>query len=153
MESGWFVTFHKLKFERPIRPGVWTARLQLQDGHTIMERQFLVVPLTHEKMKTLENPRTINAARVTNSEEFPTSQSPEFLEWKQNVLKTGEGLEEWLDKLVAGFWSIEGVCRTNSEKDGCGYVRDCHTSTEWSTFSPDIKSDIAGLREDADRLR
>ena len=151
VESGWFVTFHKLKFDRPIRPGVWNTRLELLDGTAVMETQFLVVPLTHERMKPLENPPSVNAARTTSSVQSPVSESQEFSQWKENVLKTGESLEEWLDKLVADSWNMEGLCRTDADKDNCGFIRDCST-TDWSTYSPDPKSELGEVKQDG-RLR
>lgn len=151
VESGWFVTFHKLKFDRPIRPGVWNARLELLDGTLVMAREFLVVPLTHERMKPLGNPPSVNAARTGNSPQSPVSESTEFTEWKTNVQKTGESLEEWLDKLVADFWKMEGLCRTDAHRDSCSYVRDC-ADTDWSTFSPDPKSELGEVKQDG-RLR
>ena len=151
VESGWFVTFHKLKFDRPIRPGVWNARLELVDGTAVMETQFLVVPLTHERMKPLGNPPSVNAARTSGSPQSPVSETQDFLEWKENVLKTGESLEEWLDKLVADFWKMEGLCRTDADRDGCSFITDC-AHTDWSTFSPDPKSELGDVNQDG-RLR
>ena len=147
VESGWFVTFHKLKFDRPIRPGVWNARLELQDGTAVMEREFLVVPLTHEKMALMENPPSVNAARTSDSPQSPVSDTREFSEWRANVEKTGESLEAWLDKLVSEFWNTQSVCRTDADRDSCSFISDC-TSTEWSTFSPDPKSEFGEVRQD-----
>ena len=151
VESGWFVTFHKLKFDRPIRPGIWNARLELPDGTAVMEREFLVVPLTHEKMKPMGNPPSVNAMRTSDSPQSPVSDSQVFLQWKDSALKTGESLEQWLDKLVADFWKIDGVCRTDADRDSCSFTRDC-ASTDWSTFSPDPKSELGEVNQDG-RLR
>ena len=151
METGWFVTFHKLKFDRPIRPGVWNARLELLDGTAVMEREFLVVPFTHERMELMENPPSVNGARTSDSPQSPVSELRDFVEWRENVLKTGESLEQWLDKLITDFWSIEGTCRTDADRDSCSYIRDC-SGTDWSTYSPDPKSELGEVRQDG-RLR
>lgn len=150
LESSWSVTFHKPKFERPIRPGVWNSRVELKDGSAIMETRFLVVPLTHENMKVIDNPASVNAARVGNSQPEQNN-SRAFLEWKENVHKTGESLEQWLDKLVSDFWKIEGMCRTYARQDGCSYITDC-AATDWSTFSPDPKSEFGEVKWDG-RIR
>jgi protein xylosyltransferase len=150
VESGWFVTFHKPKLERPIRPGVWNSRVELTDGTTIMERKFLVVPLTHENMNTMEDPTSVNAARE-NDEVLKDSSPIKVQEWKENVRKTGKDLEQWLDELVGEFWKIESVCRTGVSRDGCSYVSEC-ASTDWSTFSPDPKSELGQVKWDG-RIR
>ena len=144
VESGWFVTYHKPKFERPICPGVWNSRVELTDGTAVMERKFLVVPLTHERMQVMETPASINAARM---DDLPKVESQVVLEWKENVQKTGESLEQWLDNLVAEFWKVEGMCRTDADRDSCSYIREC-ASTEWSTFSPDPKSELGEVKQD-----
>lgn len=146
IETSWFVTYHKPKFERPIRPGIWNCRVELKDGTPILDTKFLVVPLTHENMAAMDNPASVNAARIHDSEE-----SREFLEWKQNVQKTGTSLEEWLDKLVSDFWKLSAVCRTEANRDRCSYIVDC-ASTDWSTFSPDPKTELGEVRWDG-RIR
>ena len=150
VESGWFVTFHKPKLERPIRPGVWNVRVELKSGEAIMERKFLVVPLTHENMRPLGNPAAVNAARL-NDPHSPSIGAEELDEWKENVQKTGQSLEEWLDELVGDFWMIEQVCRTGAERDDCAHFRDC-ANMEWSTFSPDPKSEIGEIKQNG-RIR
>lgn len=148
VETSWFVTYHKPKLERPIRPGIWNCRVELKDGTAIMETKFLVVPLTHENMEPINNPLSVNAARVGDSQK---DGSQEFLEWKQNVQKTGTDLEEWLDKLVSDFWKVTGVCRTDANRDRCSHLVDC-ASTDWSTFSPDPKTELGEVKWDG-RIR
>lgn len=138
LESGWFVTFHKPKFDRPIHPGVWNCRVETTDGTAVMERKFLVVPLTHEHMQPMDNPPSVNAARINSAPE-------EMEEWKENVQKTGESLEQWLDQLLSEFWTIDDVCRTGgNEDDDCKAFRHCQ-DFKWSTFSPDPKSEIGEI--------
>ena len=148
LEANWFVTYHKPKFDRPICPGVWNARIELADGSAIMETKFLVVPLTHENMKVMDDPASVNAKRADDPHPM---EARGLSEWKENVKKTGESLEQWLDKLVSDFWKIEGICRTDSTKDGCSYITDC-ASTDWSTFSPDPKSELGEVKLDG-RIR
>ena len=148
VESGWFVTFHKPKFERPIPPGVWNCRVELTDGTAVMETRFLVVPLTHEHMKLMENPRTVNAARMRDAS---NAKSRAVIEWEESVQKTGESLEQWLDELVGDFWKIEGICRTHADRDSCRYIQEC-AGAEWSTFSPDPKSELGEVKKNG-RIR
>ena len=150
VESGWFVTFHKPKLDRPIRPGVWNSRVELTDGTPIMETKFLVVPLTHENMNVMEDPPAVNAARESDAVSADSSLT-KLEEWRQNVHKTGKDLQDWLDKLVSEFWKIENVCRTEASRDGCSYITDC-ASTDWSTFSPDPKSELGDVKWDG-RIR
>ena len=150
VEAGWFVTFHKPKLERPIRPGVWKSRVELTDGTPIMETKFLVAPLTHDHMNAMEDPASVNAARDSDAVSADSSLT-KLQEWRKNVQKTGEDLEDWLDELVSEFWKIQSVCRTDASRDGCSYITDC-ASTDWSTFSPDPKSELGEVKWDG-RIR
>jgi len=148
LEANWFVTYHKPKFERPIRPGFWNCRIELPDGTAIMETKFLVVPLTHENMKVLEDPASVNAKRADDPHPM---ESPESIAWKENVQKSGESLEQWLDELVGDTWKLEDICRTDSSADSCSSIPDC-SSTDWSTFSPDPKSELGEVQRNG-RIR
>ena len=155
LEASWFVSFHKPKVERPIRPGVWTVKVTLppKDGGTVlMQNQFLVVPITHENRKPLADPQAVNARRTVTIK--PSMDPKEFAQWRSNVSKSGAQLEQWLDSLVAKHWTIKGYCRTRTSKEGegvgdspkqCSWIPDC-MSTSWSSFSPDPKSEIGKIQ-------
>ena len=156
LEASWFVSFHKPKVERPIRPGVWTVKVTLppKDGGTVlMQNQFLVVPITHENKRPLSDPLAVNAKRTVTIK--PSMDPTLFAQWRSNVSKTGAQLENWMDGMVAKHWTIEGYCRTTSAsregqgtdppRKGCSWIPDCK-STSWSSFSPDPKSEIGKIQ-------
>ncbi len=151
LEANWFISFHKPKLDKPIRPGVWSVRIEMKDGTRIMQTKFLVIPVTHENTRPLTNPQAANARRANSV--HPGVDSKEFLTWRTNVAKAGSELEEWLDELMTGFWKLEDMCRT-SDLDGggqCSWLPEC-ASTSWSTFSPDPKSEIGDVKADG-RIR
>ncbi len=153
LEANWFVSYHKPKVERPIRPGVWSVSLETKTGDRIMGTKFLVVPVTHDDKKPLTNPQAANARQANSL--HPGIDSKEFLTWRTNVAKSGTDLEEWLDELVSGFWKLEATCRSSDIDGGaeprCSWLPEC-ASTSWSTFSPDPKSEIGSAKEDG-RIR
>lgn len=147
LESGWVVSYHKPKLDRPIRPGLWSAKLEMSHGALLMQTDFMVVPLTHENKELLEYPQTLNAKRVE-----PVVQGEKYESWKRNVFKSGDKLQEWVDEIVGGYWDIEDHCRADSGgmDSGCG-ILDC-IGTRWSTLSPDPKSEIGEIQSNG-RLR
>ena len=152
LEASWFVSYHKPKVERPIRPGVWTVSVQLNpkgNGPVLMETKFLVVPITHENKQPLADPQAVNAKRTVTVK--PSMNVEQFAAWRSHVSKSGQHLEQWMDSLVSGHWTIEGYCRTSSMENGCSLARDC-LATSWSSFSPDPKSEIGDIKSDG-RIR
>ena len=62
------------------------------------------------------------------------------------MAKDGAQLEEWLDELVQVFWKMEGSCKTNVDIGGrCSWISNC-SATDWSTFSPDPKTEIGEIK-------
>lgn len=154
LEASWFVSYHKPKVERPIRPGVWSVKIQLQPkdgGAVLMQNRFLVVPLTHENKQLLADPQLVNAKRTVTVK--PIMDETGFTQWRNNVSKTGQQLEEWMDSLIARHWNVEGYCRTGMESvpSRCSWIPDCAT-TSWSSFSPDPKSEIGKVQSNG-RIR
>ena len=154
LEASWFVSFHKPKVERPIRPGLWTVKVTLppkDGGMVLMQNQFLVVPITHENRRPLSDPLAVNAKRTVTIK--PNMDPKLFAQWRSNVSKTGAQLESWMDSMVARHWTTEGYCRTTSREGegadpppkGCSWIPDC-MSTSWSSFSPDPKSEIGKIQ-------
>lgn len=153
LESGWFVSFHKPKLERPIRPGLWTTKVQMKNGVALIQTQFLVVPLTHENKEPLANPLSFNAVRT-----IAPPHNTEFSSWMRNVSKSGAELEAWVDELVGQYWTIDGYCGLGAGAPGdmgggggCGWMPDC-ASSGWSTLSPDPKSELGKIQSNG-RLR
>ena len=151
LENSWFIAYHKPKLDRPIRPGVWTVKVELSGNGNplLMQESFLVVPLTHTEMRPMAFPQQVNAKRVPTSgkELFHSS----FSSWKRNVTKTGTELEQWVDDLVVEHWGLRGFCRSSAHErqDGessCGWLPYC-ASNQWSTLSPDPKSELPRLSE------
>lgn len=155
LDASWFVSFHKPKLERPIRPGEWTVSLQINpkaNGPVLMKSKFLVVPITHESKQPLVEPQAVNAVRAASAR--PGLDPKKLASWKENVYKRGEELERWLDSLVARWWRMEGYCRTSvggEESNGCTWLPEC-SSKNWSSFFPDPKSELGEIQTDG-RIR
>lgn len=155
LESGWFVSYHKPKLERPIRPGVWSVRLEMIHGALLMYTKFLVVPLTHDAKGRLGSPQAVNAKRISQSSSSSHNKE-ELNNWRENVTKTGTELDQWVDYLVDQFWDVSGYCRFDGTPSAvadksCSWISQCQ-STSWSTLSPDMKSEI-GLVKSNGRIR
>lgn len=165
MESGFVVTYHKPKLERPIRPGLWSARLRAMRGEDLLQTDFTVVPLTHENKQPLPSPHTVNAIR---GGEAIKGREEEFVRWRENAVKSGAELEEWVDHLVRQDWTIDSYCRGSGNGDDagnaniveggvlggggeCSWMPEC-VSSGWSTFSPDPKSELGAVQSNG-RLR
>lgn len=154
LESGCVVSYHKPKLERPIRPGVWSVKLQMSHGALLMQTDFTVVPITHENKQLLTSPQSLNAKRVE-----PVVEDARYESWKRNVFKAGAELQEWVDELVGGEWDTESYCRAGGQGGGGGVaggrggcsMSDC-VGASWSTLSPDPKSEIGEVQSNG-RLR
>lgn len=152
LESSWVVTYHKPKLDRPIRPGLWSVRLEMTHGALLMQTDFMVTPLTHESKEPLLAPQSVNAKRA-GAELGEGEKSEKFTSWKRNVFKSGADLEAWVDELVGGYWTVQDTCWTGGGGAGdpgggaggeCG-LSDC-AKREWSTLSPDPKSEIGEVQ-------
>ena len=148
IEAAWIVTYHKPKLELPIRPGVWTVRLELPEGTLLMKTKLLVVPMTHHNKEVLGSPQTVNAKQSLTVQPNALISQEEYTQWKENVSKSGLELEKWMDSLVKDYWTIDNYCRIDAGQSGgeqCTWVQNC-ASTNWSTFSPDPKTEIGEIR-------
>lgn len=172
LESSWVVSFHKPKLDHPLRPGVWSVKLKLRGGGAhhdteLMSIKFLVVPMTHKNGEPMESPQSVNAAKKDLDKTARSNNNPRLIgEWLLNVSKSGANLQEWVDSLVGQYWSVGEYCRLPSplalpavvggggENGGsrcASWVPDC-VSKEWSTFSPDPKSEIREIQSNG-RIR
>lgn len=161
MESGWFVSYHKPKLERPIRPGLWSVKLvtHVKSGKDLLQTDFLVVPLTHENKEPLGSPQSVNALRAGLSGKVGGAGGHggvALLEsWRRNVSKSGVELDGWVDDLLGQYWRVEGSCRGGAiamgTNGGCGWMPSC-AGSGWSTLSPDPKSELGEVQSNG-RLR
>lgn len=154
LESGWFISYHKPKLDQPIKPGLWTARLQTKTKTLLIQTDFLVVPLTHENKIRLTSPMSVNAQRT--GVVIPRNRNL-FDRWKRNVTKSGVDLDAWMDDLVGQYWTLDGHCRAGGRhppgtaEGSCAWMPACTTSA-WSTLSPDPKSELGQVQSNG-RLR
>ena len=156
--ADWTVSTDKLTIAHPAKPGIWKVKVTMGKAtvHTLMAREFLVLPLTHwHNKQPLTVPKQTNGVRTRVAKAANNFTEGQLEEWRQNVLSEGEQLEAFIDSLVDKFWSVSGLCihlppeaavpcRSTS-------VAQCRESS-WSTLSPDVKSELGPVHEDG-RLR
>ena len=156
--ADWTVSTDKLSIAHPTKPGVWRVRVTMGKTtvHTLMAREFLVLPLTHHSDKRpLAVPWHTNGARAQVARAANNFTVDQLEEWKQNVLSQGEQLKDFVDSLVGRFWRIAGLCVQLPPEvavpcRSSGVVR-CRESP-WSTLSPDPKSELGPVHENG-RIR
>lgn len=154
----WTVSTDKLTIAHPAKPGIWNVKVTMGKAtvHTLMARQFLVLPLTHwHNKQPLTVPKQTNGVRTQVAKAGNNFTDDQLEKWKQNVLSKGEQLEAFVDSLVEKFWSISGLCiQLPAEAavpcSSTGVTR-CRESS-WSTLSADLKSELGLIHEDG-RLR
>ncbi|XP_023222880.1 xylosyltransferase 1-like isoform X2 [Centruroides sculpturatus] len=159
IETGVQVLYHKPIFRQPLRPGIWTLQL-LYNWVIVAEAQFLVTPLSYynghkvgsEQAKFLHNgPGQRYVDHDFSSVEILlgyTNKSTVLRQASANSRRYGKDLEEWIDSLVAQFWTVQNTCflaQPQHPTGGAVCLRldldPCHMTT-WSSRSPDPKSDI-----------
>lgn len=133
------VTFHKPNFENPIMPGIWKVWIEV-DSHVYMSQRFLVTPISYNKNLLLDNPVVVNGRRLDLAKS-DIIDSEKYAKWRNNVIKTGKDLSDWIDELAESFWSIKDICSSTS----CTSIRSCDESS-WSTFYPDPKSELGPVQ-------
>ena len=161
VEENWVISFHKPTFKKPLRPGTWKVKLVHEDNIILGETLFLVVPLayTNGKTITLEDSIKLNngpgAGLYTNDfvidfDREAKDTEGKVKEFSENSHATGRQLEYWIDLLIARYWIIQATCVLDKEillED----VEVCRR-TNWSSLSPDPKSDVNKLlRKTAER--
>ncbi|XP_012944960.1 xylosyltransferase oxt [Aplysia californica] len=148
--SSHYVGNQRPQLNRPLRPGVWSAKLMI-DLKLVAETQFLVAPLT------FHNNKPISVSEILRSHQGPigTYTSTDFSEFMPNLnlvdspklrqeasdngKKTGVELDQWIDSLTALFWVVRETCAIE-QLDACPQLEQCKM-TSWSSRSPDVKSD------------
>ncbi len=156
VEDNWVISYHKPTFKKPLRPGTWKVRLIHDDNVILGETSFLVVPLAYNKGKavTLEDSVTLNngpAAGLYSSDfiiDFDrdaNDTSDKIKEFSASSYSTGSKFEQWIDTLVARHWTIKDTCVVGQLTQSCVKLQNCE-NTEWSSLSPDPKSNVKHLR-------
>lgn len=145
----------KVSIPKPLKPGVWSVKVTMgkMSPHVLMETTFLVVPLTHHSDKfPLVQPWKTNGVYVSTSEAQNGVSEEELSDWKKKVQLHGEELDKFVDSLVGQFWHEMGVCVLSNSSAGdsalcpSSVLPDCRKTT-WSTFSPDVKSELNPVKD------
>jgi len=139
VEAHWLVSFSKPTLGKPLRPGVWSVRVLVANQIT-METSFLVIPLSHKDKNLMDKPEVINAARMTDTH-HNTITDEAFDYWRNGVILSGAPLMQWIDELLLKFWTFKSLCGPAS----CSAIPRCNASSNWSTLSPDPKSELSDV--------
>ncbi|XP_024920361.1 xylosyltransferase 1-like isoform X2 [Cynoglossus semilaevis] len=155
------VTHYRPPLALPLRPGEWSLRV-LHHWSPLGQTRFVVAPLEFFKQQPIEQGDTqrLHSGPPRNSymeQSFhglnPVLRLPVSLsaveEAEANAGLTGAPLSQWLDRLLEGHWSASGVCSTGPS--ACTALKTCRL-TDWSSHSPDPKSEVRAPREDG-RIR
>ncbi|EDO36835.1 predicted protein, partial [Nematostella vectensis] len=160
--DNWVVSFHKPVFKKPMRPGKWIIKMIYTDKGEDMT-SFLVVPLAFDKGEPVSSQRAMEAnsgppGGIYNTNDFliefdreANNTETAAKEAAENSRKSGQELDNWIDHVVTGFWSVEGTCLVHGSVPDCVRLPDCK-ETRWSTKSPDPKSEFGKVKADG-RLR
>ncbi|XP_053564836.1 xylosyltransferase 2 [Bombina bombina] len=154
-------TQYKPPLTRPLRPGIWSVRI-LHFWELVAEVKFLVVPLNMRNKHPLQKgDRWLhsgpqhgqymeqNFQGLSGILNLPSRAEVER-EANQKADLLGKELRDWTDNSLRGFWTVGGVC-TKIGSSSCPSLPIC-SSTHWSSFSPDSKSELGHIRPDG-RLR
>lgn len=148
------IHYAKLDYKHSMTPGEWTVKI-IYKNNIIGEYKFLVTPLefitkeriTEEKSKEI-NLGTINQAIHDSPwQKYLLTQSETNNLLKSSILNSqlmDEDLQNWIDNLVRKYYKVKDTCYVQSEKVSTNLYKNCR-HTNWSSFSPDPKSDISLL--------
>ena len=148
--------------QMPLRPGVWTSKL-LHSWQLVAEVEFLVTPLSRYKNQPISDKMALEihkGAQKDKREEFPgvakllNIKNGDRLKSQadRKARYTGEKLREWIDNLADDFFTLKHVCvyyndsHNKKDKPICKRLPLC-VQSEWSSLSPDPKSEIGNLNE------
>lgn len=141
LEPSSVINTKKLNIERPLMPGVWKVRLEI-NSKVYITHEFLVTPLFYDGTVPLWDPVSVNARKMNHSN-TELSMSDGYREWSHNVVKTGSDLLNWIDQLVSRFWAVQAVCTLGVSS--CKNLPSCEDS-RWSTSYPDPKSELGPVQ-------
>ncbi|KAF7270775.1 hypothetical protein GWI33_016280 [Rhynchophorus ferrugineus] len=152
------VGFVKPNLKQPHLPGVWKAKILYKDSF-LAQVSFLIMPMqylhrngvTNFEISSIYTGVTLNSNVVDAYAKFlPNISQREVLEKDAltNSQKQGDSLLQWIDSLVASFFSIEKMCvNSKFSEDICGSTVSTCRVTAWSSLSPDPKSAIEKVNE------
>lgn len=154
-DSAYVTLHHKPAFKQPLRPGVWKL-LILYNWSVVAETRFLVVPLLYYNGNEVsrDNVEFLNGGPATRYVEhnftaiedmlnISARQSSQLRIAQSNAKRFGADLLQWSDSLLSEFWNIDNVCTASKSYPLCHTTQldMCHSS-EWSSMSPDLKSQL-----------
>jgi protein xylosyltransferase len=134
LEAGMTVAFHKLSLEKPLMPGIWKVWIEVESNIHMLQR-FLITPVSYDKDVPLDNPVAVNGKHIGAL--VADANTDRYIKWRDNVIKTGADLSDWIDQLIDEFWFVQDVCLTSA----CSGIMSCDQSS-WSSLYPDPKSNI-----------
>lgn len=156
------VSLQTPKLNTPLKPGVWKLFV-LHESVVIAETKFLVSPLlfynktilNKEFAQLLHNgPKQGYSPYNSTLVETALKKQKHFLNSKtssEKSEKSSNHLYNWINKLLPQFWFSSQMCYiSESTTFGLNFSCDlelspCHL-TDWSSYSPDPKSDISQLK-------
>ncbi|XP_069970502.1 xylosyltransferase oxt [Penaeus vannamei] len=167
VDTGEQVVAHTFELRKPLLPGSWMVWV-LVDNVIVASHTFLVLPMQFvqgrqisvKEAKTLHKgpsePYTeedvshysvlLNLGYPGNSSALEVSAT--------HALLYGPQLSKWIDELVTRFYTVQDTCYIQSD-----HVPECVraeldpcSKTNWSSFSPDPKSELGSVDPKTGRL-
>ena len=133
-----------LNVNPPLSPGIWTV-LAFHEDRKLLSSEFLIVPLPddHKDYPSGEHPsqkKWEQHLEPKNSSSSSSSSSSNFLA-RNSLLKSNA--QSYLDRVTQDLYSVEDVCHvaTISPCRQSNILLSC-AQTDWSSFSPDPKSQL-----------
>ncbi|XP_014272406.1 xylosyltransferase oxt isoform X2 [Halyomorpha halys] len=149
--------FIKSSLKAPLFPGIWTLRV-LYGGKAHSETSFLVTPLELLNGSPLTQ-REAGFMHRGPSERYPKRGEDWGIRGGGNALerralanarRTGKDLQQWIDSLSSRFYEIVESCVVKKRK-WCD-LPVCE-NTNWSSLSPDPKSELTRVDEFSGRMK
>ena len=150
-------------FNKPLRPGMWTAKLLLAK-EVVAETDFIITPLSHFDGRPISDSQALASHRgpvklYADEDLKHLHQQLNFINKKLavrtaklNEVKTGTRLLAWIDGLAGTMWThVETCYHGDAVPSSCAEVTQCQ-SAYWSSKYPDLKSEISGLDENTGKL-
>ncbi|XP_054264373.1 xylosyltransferase oxt-like isoform X2 [Macrosteles quadrilineatus] len=153
----------KPTLKTPLLPGVWWLKVVV-DNRVVAHTDFLVSPLQFSSGVVL----TQQQARFQHSgptQSYHVQDSPlqDLLDApdpslavraEANAHRYGKDLTQWIDTLVARFYSVVESCAvTSSTLELCQSLQlEPCVSTSWSSLTPDPKSTVTAINKTTGRL-
>ncbi|XP_012284899.1 xylosyltransferase oxt [Orussus abietinus] len=148
--------YAKPQLEEPLVVGKWRLLL-VADSIFVAKLNFLVTPLSYwsnrkindQKARAIHNgPETSYHAVEDNDKWMKLLKSVLFSEVNAGASdieeRTGPELDWWIDLLVSDYYEIDKVCYATNSSKSKAKLQKC-SNTDWSSLSPDPKSDTQNL--------